>query len=176
MKIAKKIYRMLTKRNEVTKLRKKGIRIGDNFNMYNVSFDNGHPHLISIGDNVTLTNCRILVHDGTTKKALGYSRIGRVEIGNNVFVGAGAIILPNVKLGNNVIIGAGCVVARDVPDDSVMVGNPAKRIGSYWEYVEKNKELMKNTTVYETHWKQKSEEEKLQQYEDLKSGGFGFDV
>lgn len=130
--------------------------------MYNVSFDNGHPWLISIGDNVTLTNCRILTHDGTTKKALGHSKIGRVEIGNNVFVGAGAIILPNVKIGNDVIIGVGCVVSKDIPDNSVMVGNPAIRIGSYHEYIEKNRELMKTAAVYESHWKQKSEEEKLQ--------------
>ncbi len=177
MKLIKNaINRILKRYPNATELRKKGMRIGENFDMYNVSFDNGHPYLISIGNNVTLTNCRILTHDGTTKKPLGYSRIGRVEIGNNVFVGAGAIILPNVRIGNDVIIGAGCVVAKDVPEDSVMVGNPARKIGSYRDYLERNRELIKNSPVYETHWKDKTEKEKMQQYEDLKNGGYGFDV
>ena len=50
---------------------------------------------------------QILAHDASTKRYLGYTKIGRVLIGNNVFVGAGTIILPSVAIGNNVIIGAG---------------------------------------------------------------------
>ena len=47
------------------------------------------------------------------------------QIGNNVFVGSGSIILPGVTIGNNVIVGAGSVVRTDIPDDSVVTGNPA---------------------------------------------------
>ncbi|KAJ2478121.1 hypothetical protein IWW56_003918 [Coemansia sp. RSA 2131] len=49
-----------------------------------------------------------------------------IKIGNNVWVGGGAIILPGVTIGNGVTIGAGSVVTKDVPDNVVVVGNPAR--------------------------------------------------
>jgi sugar O-acyltransferase (sialic acid O-acetyltransferase NeuD family) len=54
---------------------------------------------------------------------------GCVTIGDFSMVGAGAVILPNLKIGRNVIIGAGSVVTKDVPESSVVIGNPARRIG-----------------------------------------------
>ncbi|ROT03387.1 serine acetyltransferase [Muribaculaceae bacterium Isolate-037 (Harlan)] len=50
------------------------------------------------------------------------------EIGNNVYIGAGALIMNPVKIGNNVTIGAGAVVTKDIPDNAVVAGNPAKII------------------------------------------------
>lgn len=93
--------------------------------------------MVEIGDDVTITNSTILTHDASTKLDLDYSRVGAVKIGNRVFIGYGTIILPNVKIGNDVIIGAGSVVTKDVPDDSVAVGNPARVIGKRSEYIEK---------------------------------------
>lgn len=55
-----------------------------------------------------------------------------VLIGENAWIGVGAIILPGVKIGNHAIIGAGAVVSRHVPDRAVVVGNPA-RISHYRE-------------------------------------------
>lgn len=49
-------------------------------------------------------------------------------IGNNVLIGAGCIIIGNVKIGNNAKIGAGSVVVKNVPENAVVVGNPAKVI------------------------------------------------
>lgn len=49
-------------------------------------------------------------------------------IGDNVEIGVGAKIIGNVRVGNNVVIGAGAVVVKDVPDNVVIVGNPAKII------------------------------------------------
>lgn len=51
-----------------------------------------------------------------------------VGIGNDVWIGARAIILPGVKIGNRVIVAAGSVVTGDVPDNSIVAGNPAKVI------------------------------------------------
>lgn len=49
-----------------------------------------------------------------------------IVLGNNVWIGAGAIVLPGVTVGDNSIIGAGAVVTRDVPANAVAVGNPAR--------------------------------------------------
>lgn len=56
--------------------------------------------------------------------------IGTPIIGNNVYIGPGAKIFGKIKIGNNVAIGANCVVANDIPDNSVVVGIPAKIISN----------------------------------------------
>lgn len=59
--------------------------------------------------------------------APGATIAGCVRIGENVLVGAGAVVLPRIAIGANAIIGAGAVVTKDVPDDAVVIGNPARR-------------------------------------------------
>lgn len=61
----------------------------------------------------------------------------KIEIMNNVFVGANSIIMGNVTIGNNCIVAAGSVVTKDVPDNSIVAGNPARIIGSFDQYVSK---------------------------------------
>lgn len=51
-----------------------------------------------------------------------------VVIGNNVWIGGGAIIMPGVTIGNNVVIGAGSIVTKDIPDHQIAYGNPCKLI------------------------------------------------
>ncbi len=51
-----------------------------------------------------------------------------VTIGNNVWIGGGAIILPGVTIGDNVVIGAGSVVTKDIPDNTIAYGNPCRVI------------------------------------------------
>ena len=51
-----------------------------------------------------------------------------VRIGNDVWIGGGVIILPGVTIGNNVIVGAGSVVTKNIPNDVIVAGNPAKII------------------------------------------------
>ena len=63
--------------------------------------------------------------------------MGRVSIGNNVFIGTGTIVLCNTHIGNNVVVGAGSIVTRDLPDNGVYAGSPARRICSIEEYREK---------------------------------------
>ena len=112
--------------------------------------DPGHCWLIEIGDRVTLApRVHILAHDASTKRPLGYTLIGKVTIGNDVFIGAGTIVLPNTHIGNKVIIGAGSVVSRSIPDNSVAVGNPAKVVGTFDDYVNKRKAQMANTAVFD---------------------------
>ena len=51
---------------------------------------------------------------------------GCVTVGENSMVGAGAVVLPNIKIGKNVLVGAGAVVTRDIPDNCIVTGNPAR--------------------------------------------------
>lgn len=57
-----------------------------------------------------------------------YGEIGCPTIGNNVSIVSNAVIFGNIKIGNNVLIGAGSIVTKDVPDNCVVVGNPARII------------------------------------------------
>ena len=130
-------------------LRKKGVIIGENVHIYDSSVDGNYGACITIGNNVTITGACILAHDASTKKALGYTKVGRVHIGNNVFVGYGSVILPDTYIGDNVIIGAGSIVRGKVDSDSVVVGNPAKRVCSYFEYIDKNRKLLEEGYICE---------------------------
>lgn len=133
---------------KIEALRAAGAEIGDNIDIINSEIDIiGGGNLLSIGSNVTITNARILTHDASTKKFIGYTRIGRVSIGSDVFIGAGAIILPETTIGNRVIIGAGCVVAKDIPDNSVVVGNPCRIISSVDAYIAAQKAALESEQI-----------------------------
>jgi hypothetical protein len=53
---------------------------------------------------------------------------GQVEMGKGAFVGAGAVVLPGLRIGANAVVGAGAVVTRDVPDHTLVAGNPARLV------------------------------------------------
>ena len=138
-------------------LRKKGCRIGDGTCIFtsplNVVIDETRPWLIDIGEDVQITkNVTILTHGydwsvlaGKYDIVLGSS--GKVKIGNNVFIGMHSTILKGVNIGNNVIIGSNSLVNKDVPDDVVVAGNPARVIMSVEDYYEKRKALQKEEAL-----------------------------
>lgn len=142
-----------TIRGEVStkKLIKNGLKVGKNFSRQgHCIIDPPHCWLIEIGDNVTLaTGVYILAHDASMKNELDYAKIGKVKIGSNVFIGAYSIILPNVTIGDNVIIGCGSVITKDIPNNSVVAGNPGKQISTYDEYIEKNRKLLDEYPVFD---------------------------
>ena len=81
-----------------------------------------------IGPNVTICTASHPISPALRKKALQYNR--PVRIGENVWIGAGAIIMPGVTIGDRSVIGAGSLVLRDVPPDVVVVGSPARVLRS----------------------------------------------
>ena len=107
---------------------KRGLTVGKNvFVNFGCVIDYDFCWLISIGNNVTLAPyVQILAHDASTKRELGYTKIGKVSIGDNVFIGAHTVVLPGVNIGNKVIVGAGSVVTKDIPANVVAVGNPCR--------------------------------------------------
>ena len=143
------VYRL---RGEYTveKLEGMGLTVGKNFNpQLRVSLDPSHCWLITIGDDVTMApDVTILAHDASTCHYLGYAKIGRVDIGSRVFIGAGSIVLPGVTIGDDVIIGAGSVVTKSLQSGFVYAGNPAKKLFSVEEFCDKNRKLMEDSPVY----------------------------
>lgn len=173
MKLKRKIFKGGYSNEE---LRSYGIVMGENCHVLTTKIDVHHGFLISMGDNVTISDARLLTHDGSTKKFLGYSRVGRIKIGSNVFIGAGAIILPGIEIEDNVVVGAGAIVTKDIPRDSLVVGNPARVIKTVTEYIQENKNHMRSDNVWDTHYSSKSLEEKQEMMRILAEGDIGYDL
>jgi len=107
------------------------IKLGDRvFINANCTFLDGGT--ITIGDDCLIaTNVQVLTvsHDSNPQQRLEKNNyVDDVCIGNNVWIGAGAIILPGVSIGEGAVIGAGSVVTRSVPANTTVVGNPARPI------------------------------------------------
>ena len=97
--------------------------------------------LVIIGEGfISAPGSIILAHDASTIIHCGKTRVEKTIIGKNVFLGANAVILPGIKVGDNAIIGAGAVVTKNVPPDSIVVGNPAKIVSTVNEYISKCEE------------------------------------
>lgn len=146
--------RFLMEETSIEDLKKRGLRIGENTKiMGGVFFDPILCNIITIGKNVIIApEAFILAHDASTKKALGYTKIGQVIIEDNVFIGARAVIMPGVTIGENSIIGAGSVVTKNVPSGVVVAGNPAKIIMNVDSYLNKKKELLNKCPVFDENY------------------------
>ena len=88
-------------------------------------------------------NVTFVTHDGGTwafrdnKRYADVIKYGKIYVREHTFIGTGVIIMPGVTIGKRCVIGAGAVVTRDIPDNSVAVGVPAKVISTTEQYAEK---------------------------------------
>ncbi len=155
-----------------------GMQVGKNFKrLHGTILDPGHCWLIEIGDNVTLApRVHILCHDASTKQFLNYTKIGRVTIGNNVFIGAESVVLPGVTIGDNVVIGANSTVTHDIPSNSVAVGSPARVISTLDAYIAKERARMGASPCYGEDYtlRQNVSMEKRMEQKEALSNKIGF--
>lgn len=96
--------------------KKKWTIVGDNCNIYS-DLITGEPYLISIGNNVTISNnVQFITHDNSICKIIPDKSdvVGEIKIGNNCFIGARTVILPGVSVADNTIVGAGSVVTKSI--------------------------------------------------------------
>lgn len=143
MRVSEKIRRFLQRtqirllektshKRKASYWRSRGMKIGEDCQLYTMTFST-EPYLIEIGDHVAIARGTLFItHDGGIwcfrDQIKNGDIFGRIRIGNNVFIGNNCTILPNTTVGNNCIIGAGSVVRGEFPDNSVIVGNPAKMV------------------------------------------------
>lgn len=151
------IINKITNKIRIKKWIREGAKIGEKFQLERSSYiDSSFPWLIEIGNDVTIApEVMILSHDGSTKKVIGYSKIGKVKIGNNVFIGSKTIILPNTTIGDNTIVGAGSIVVGDIPPNVVISGSPAKIIMKLDEFKNKHERNLKNGKMFDESFTRK---------------------
>lgn len=158
-------------------LKAMGMKVGKNFifDAGSTRFDSSHCWLIEIGNDVTFgPQVYLLAHDASTKKELGYTKIGRVVIQDKTFIGANTIIMPGVTVGKGSIVGTGSIVTHDVPAGCVYAGNPAEFICTTEEYYKKQKDKLSSLPVFDGSYTvggNVTEEKKQQMIAELKNKG-----
>lgn len=165
MKIFRKLYlKILRKFNPIKWSRELGVTVGDNCRLIDVEFST-EPYLIKIGNHVSATKTRFETHDGAVwvlrNERPTLDLIDTIEIGDNVYIGYGTIILPGTRIENNVVIGAGSIVKGLLEANNVYAGVPAKKICTINEYYSKNLNRMNNTKSLTSEEKKKIYGEKF---------------
>ncbi|MBD5097517.1 MAG: acyltransferase [Lachnospiraceae bacterium] len=155
MGILKQLIKKYKKyKNPVKYYRRLGMKIGNKCELRSSNFGS-EPYLITIGNHVRINaGVHFITHDGGTWVLRNNNKIensseltlfGRIIVKDNVHIGTNAIIMPGVTVGNNCIIGCGAIVTKDIPDNSVAAGVPARVIETIDEYIEKNKQKFSYT-------------------------------
>ena len=154
-------------------------KVGVNFprggvKLYGKVAGGSEPWIITLGNNVHITDgVKFITHDGGTllyRHLVPDLEITKpIVVGDNVYIGNNVIILPGVKIGNNVVIGAGAIVSRDIPDNSVAVGVPARVIKTADEYLEK----LKRESLHLGHLKGQEKDKALMKYYGYKGNSKG---
>lgn len=145
--VISKIKKRLANRNFESKRRyliEQGAVIGEGTRlMCSTDSFGSEPYLIRVGKNCEFAGeIKLITHDGgvAVLSNCGYFGGERrdiaapVVIGDNVFIGQGAYVMPGVTIGSNVVIGARALVTKDIPDNCVAVGVPARVVKTLDEY------------------------------------------
>ncbi len=177
--ILRDVLSALREEPNLRKLQRNGLKVGKNFKMMaQCRIDFSHCWHITIGDNVTFApRVHILAHDASTWVHLGYTKVANVRIGNNVFIGAGTIVLPGVEIGDDCIIGAGSLVNRSIPAGQVAVGSPARVIMATVDYLRKQEAKMVDDNCFDESYtihRHVDQSQKTQILQAIESTGMAF--
>lgn len=147
-------------------LRCRGVEVGEGchfFDAQTINVDLQRPHMLRFGKYVKVTGyVHILCHDYSRSVVLQsggghFGEAGETIIGDNVFIGAHAIVLMGSNIGANSIIGAGAVVSGSWPEGSVIAGNPAKLVCSLSEFAAKREEReLESAVAYASAFKERN--------------------
>ena len=158
--------RILSKADPIRYAIKVGVNISPDSDSKLISTNFGsEPWLILIGKHVEITNgVYFITHDGATwviRDRKGYEKVrkfGKIAVKDNCFIGMNSIILPGVTIGPNSIVAAGSVVTKNVEPDTVVAGNPAKKLCSTYEYAQK---CLENTPDYDEELYKKDRKQEI---------------
>lgn len=164
--LSKLFWKIILIKKPVEYARKKGVRLGQGNSFVDHPCFASEPYLVSFGDNnrVSFGVC-FVTHDGGRwvldhlyKEEGPFYKYGKIEIGNNNFIGANVLICPNIKIGDNCIIAAGSIVTKSIPSNEVWGGTPAHYIMRIDEYYQKVKNIQDK---YNNEKMQKNKENEL---------------
>jgi acetyltransferase-like isoleucine patch superfamily enzyme len=129
--IRRKIFMLLPNDLRIRLLRSDGVKIGRDCLVHTPYFST-EPYLIEIGDHVAISSgTEFITHDAVGWMFPDHPHMGlfgSIKVGSNTYFGLRCLVLPNTVIGANCVIGAGSVVRGVIPDDSVVMGNPAQVI------------------------------------------------
>lgn len=150
MNILRKIYRRIrlaraSMSERLSILRPLFYHLGNNVELYSTDLGT-EPYLICIEDNVCVAEgVKFITHDVSCFRVAQYmginknniDKVGSIVLKDNCFIGAYTILMPNTSVGRNSVIAAGSVVTKNIPDNEVWGGSPAKFIMTIDEYARK---------------------------------------
>lgn len=146
-----KVFNFSARKYKILTAVSDGMIVGDKTKFVGEVEFGTEPYLIKIGSCCTITNgVKFINHDGGIQ--VGYIKkgididdvygkkvvLGKIEVGDNVFIGVNSILLPGTKVGSNVVIGAGSVLKGCYPSDVILAGVPARILGRVDDYHQKN--------------------------------------
>lgn len=146
MKLFDKIYKKICNSEKyIDYLRKQGVSIEEGCIVDKTAFFGSEPWLIRIGKNTRIARgVQFITHDGglwTLRKNNMIDensvKYGSIKIGDNCNISWNVILMPNITIGDNCIIAAGAVVTKNIPDNTIWGGVPAKQIETLEEYLSK---------------------------------------
>ena len=126
-----------------------GLNCGKNVTVMGNANFGSEPYLITLSDSVRISfDVCFITHDGGNfafryrEEYNDVNHFGKIFVGEHTFIGARATIMPGVRIGKNCVVGVGAVVTKSVPDNSVVVGIPARVISDTESYAKKMKDKM----------------------------------